>query len=483
MPDVSSRLLPMQRLEWLFDEDSIELIDEVRSRPSADGEADRGLNVIGARGRVGGRPVAAYAQDQRISGGSVGQREADMIVTVLRHAREAQIPVVGFIESGGARLQDGAGALDGFGRIFFENVALSGRSPQISVITGTSAGGGCYSPALTDFVVMAESASMFLTGPKIVKVALGETVSTEDLGGPGVHERNGVCDFVARGDGAAAELVRELLSYLPAIAGEAAPAFEPEPPHGDGDPAGALPERSRAFYDVRDVIRRLGDGGRFLEVAPRWARNMVVGFTRIDGQAVGVIANQAAYLGGIIDVDASQKGAKFVRTCDRYGIPMMVLVDTPGFMPGTKQEGLGVIRHGAELVRAFAGSTAPRATVILRKAFGGAFITMNSKGLGADAHFSWPGAEIGVMSATGAVEIIHRRELASAPEDPELAERLAQSYAERHLTAYAALELGAIDEVIHPAQTRDRIAEALFGGWSADADVKVRRFERQLSFD
>lgn len=479
LPATPSRLLPLQRLEWLFDEDSLVLIEGDGGRQVRPDEDLRAVNVIGARGRVGGRPVAAYAQDQRISGGSVGVQEADVIVSVLRHAREAQIPVVGFIESGGARLQDGAGALDGFGRIFFENVALSGRSPQISVITGTSAGGGSYSPALTDFVVMAQGASMFLTGPKIVKVALGEVVSSEELGGPDIHQRNGVCDFVAPDDAGAVELVRDLLSYLPSTAGDGVPLTEAEPPFGDGDPAAALPERSRAFYDIRKVIRRLSDGGRFLEVSPRWARNMVVGFARLEGQSVGVIANQPGHLGGIIDVDASQKGAKFVRTCDRYGIPMVVLVDTPGFMPGTKQEGLGVIRHGAELVRAFAGSTAPRATVILRKAFGGAFITMNSKGLGADAHFSWPGAEIGVMSATGAVEIIHRRTLAEAPDDPELATRLAETYAEAHLSGAAALELGAIDEVIDPAQTRQRLAEALFDAWA----LAPRRSVRSLSLD
>jgi len=409
-----------------------------------------------------------------MSGGSVGMAEAELIVAVLRHGRDAQVPVVGFLESAGARLQDGAGALAGFGRIFFENVALSGRAPQISVITGTSAGGGCYSPALTDFVVMADGASMFLTGPKIVRHALGEVVSTEALGGAQVHQKNGVCDFVADSDEDAIELVRELLGYLPQNMTEPAPPTIVESPLGDGDPSVALPKRSRAFYDVRDLIRRIVDGGRFLEVAPRWARNMVCGFARLEGQSIAVIANQAAYLGGIIDVEASQKGAKFVRTCDRYGIPLLVLVDTPGFMPGSRQETLGVIRHGAELVRAFAGATSPRATVIVRKAFGGAFITMNSKGLGADASFSWPDAEIGVMSASAAVEIIHRRKLIEAPDDPALAGRLADTYAEQHLSARAALELGAIDEVIDPTETRERVADALFDAWAVDKARSVR---------
>jgi acetyl-CoA carboxylase carboxyltransferase component len=470
---------PLQRLEWLFDEDSMELIEPEpgwRERLRAGG---REVNVIGARGRVCGRPAAAYAQNSKLAGGSVGLAEAELILSVLRYARESQIPVVGFLESAGARLQDGAGALAGFGRIFFENVALCGRSPQISVITGTSAGGGCYSPALTDFVVMSDGASMFLTGPKIVKHALGEVVTTEALGGAQVHQKNGVCDFVAEGDEDAVALVRELLSYLPPSVTEPAPPVPSEPPLGDGDPSAALPERSRAFYDVRHVIRRIVDGGRFLEVAPRWARNMVCGFARLEGQSVAVIANQAAFLGGIIDVEASQKGAKFVRTCDRYGIPMLVLVDTPGFMPGSKQEMQGVIRHGAELVRSFAAARAPRATVILRKAFGGAFITMNSKGLGADAAFSWPGAEIGVMSASAAVEIIHRRALEEAQGDEQVAAGLAQRYAEQHLSAQAALQLGAIDDVIEPTETRERVAAALFDRWT----VRQTRSVRSLSLD
>jgi acetyl-CoA carboxylase carboxyltransferase component len=428
------------------------------------------VGVLGACGRVGGRPVVCYAQDSSIAGGSVGVAEAAVIVRALRHGQIARVPVVGFLESAGARLQEGAAALGGFGRIFFENVALSGRAPQISVITGTSAGGGCYSPALTDFVVMTRNASMFLTGPKIVRRALGEDVSSHDLGGSHVHERNGLCDLVAATDQEAATLVRELLGYLPQNDLQRAPSRAPEPP-APGDPGSVLPAGSRSYYDVRDVIARVVDGGRFREIFSRWARNIVVGFARLEGHPVAVIANQARHLGGVIDVEASQKGAKFVRTVDTYGLPLAVFVDTPGFMPGTRQEGSGVIRHGAELVRAFAAATSPRATVILRKAFGGAFITMNSKDLGADAAFSWPGAEIGIMSPSSAIEIIHRRQLLEADSSELVADALTRRYAEEQLTPDAALRPGAIDAVIEPAETRSRLVAALVQQERADHDL------------
>jgi acetyl-CoA carboxylase carboxyltransferase component len=453
------RRLASQRLESLCDPGTLELI----------ALAGDSANVVAGFGLVSGVLVACYAQDSSVAGGSVGRAEAELITEVLRRSRHAGSPVVGFLESAGARLQDGAAALAGFGRIFSENVALSGRAPQISVITGTAAGGGCYSPALTDFVVMNNRSSMFLTGPKIVKHALGEEVSASDLGGVGVHERNGVCDFVADGDVEAIMLVRELLGYLPRNAHERPRIADSEPPHGDGDPTAPLPDRSRSFYDVREVIRRLVDGGRLLEVAPRWARNLVVGFARLEGHPVAVVANQARHLGGIIDVAGSQKGAKFVRTCDAFGLPLLVLVDTPGFMPGTRQEQAGVIRHGAELVRAFAAARVPRATVILRKAFGGAFITMNSKDLGATVAFSWPNAEIGIMSADAAVEIIHGRELAGSSSRHTRAEYLARRYAEEHLSAQAAVRRGAIDALIDPRDTRERVAAALLGPRAADA--------------
>ena len=442
-----------ERLEWLCDPHSLEPL-EPASMP-----ADTEVGVHAAWGRVAGRTILCYAQDSSISAGSVGVPEAEVIVRALRHSRQVGVPLVGFMESAGARLQEGAAALGGFGRIFFENVALSGRAPQISVITGVSAGGGCYSPALTDFVVMTDKASMFLTGPRIVKRALGEDVTTAALGGTRVHARNGVCDFVAGDDRSAIGLLRELLGYLPQNASEAPPPIAPEAPTGE-DPAGVLPARSRNYYDVRELIGRLVDGGRFREVSERWARNMVVGFARLEGHTVAIIANQARHRGGVIDVAASQKGRKFVRTCDAFGIPMLVLVDTPGFMPGSREEAAGVISHGAELVRAFAGASAPRVTVIVRKAFGGAFITMNSKDLGADASFCWPDAEIGIMSPEAAVEIIHGRRLRRI-RGADVRELLARRYAEDSLTAQAAVACGAVDAVIQPAQTREHVVRAL----------------------
>ncbi len=411
-----------------------------------------------------------------MAGGSVGVAEAEVVVRALRESRDAGIPVVAFLESAGARLQEGAAALGGFGRIFTENVASSGHVPQISVITGISAGGGCYSPALTDFVVMTRKASMFLTGPRIVKQALGEDVTASALGGVRVQQRNGVCDFVADDDHVAIALTRELLGYLPQSASERPHRRPAEPPAGD-PPDAWVPHRRRSFYDVRTVIGALVDGGRFLEVAPRWARNLVVGFARLEGHAIGVVANQAKHLGGVIDVDASQKGAKFVRTCDAFGVPLLVLVDTPGFMPGTRQESAGVIRHGAELLHAFAATSCARVTVILRKAFGGAFITMNSKDLGADAAFAWPAAEIGIMGPRAAIEIVHRRQLLDATAPEQEAAVLARRYAEAHLSADTAARLAVIDSVIEPAETRRRVATALLNGsWSAD--TRSRRFAR-----
>ena len=384
---------------------------EVASRHM--GEKTRaGDGVVGGAGRIEGRPVFCYAQDAGYMGGSLGEAHADTIVRVIRLAGRAGAPVVGFVESGGARMQEGIGALGGYGRVFRETVALSGRVPQVSIVTGLSAGGGAYSPALTDFIVMTRAASMFLTGPKVVHDALGEDVTAAELGGTRVHQRNGVCHFVAETDAGAALLARELLGYLPQTSGSA-PAARPAGDRMARDPGPVVPAEARSVYDVRDVARRVLDDGALLEVAPGWARNIVTGFGRLDGRTVGLIANQPRYLGGVLDAASSQKGARFVGKCNAFGIPLVVLVDTPGYMPGVRQEGAGVIRHGAALVHAFAEARVPKVTVVLRKAYGGAFITMNSKDLGADFVFAWPQAEIGVMGARPAVGIIHRRELGS----------------------------------------------------------------------
>jgi acetyl-CoA carboxylase carboxyltransferase component len=344
--------------------------------------------------------------------------------------------------------------------VFHRTVKLSGRVPQIAVVSGLSAGGGAYSPALTDWVVMTEESSMFLTGPGVVREALGEDVDADQLGGARVHQRNGVCHFVAADDAASTRLARELLGYLPSHSATVPPRALPEPAPGR-DPSHQVPAEGRRVYDVREVIRCLVDGGQLLEVAAGWARNLVTAMARVDGRVVGVIANQPRYLGGVLDAASSEKGARFVSKCDAFGIPLLVLVDTPGFMPGTRQESAGVIRHGAGLVHAFAQARVPRVTLITRKAFGGAFITMNSKDLGADYVFAWPQAEIGVMGATPAVGVIHRRQLAAAA-DPE-AERahLADHYARTQLRAQVAADTGYVDELISPSQTRARLSWAL----------------------
>ncbi len=369
--------------------------------------------------------------------------------------------MVGFVESGGARLQEGHAALAGYGRIFRASVELSRRVPQISVVTGVSAGGGAYSPALTDFVVMTESARMFLTGPRVVEAALGERISMDELGGPDVHSRNGVCQLVAGDDADAARLARRLLEHLPRRIGErvpvaAAPGLEPM---GE-DPSAPVPAEARRVYDVRDVIDAIVDADSALELSGSWARNMVTALARIDGRSVGVIANQPRRLGGVIDAPAAEKAALFVDACNRFGLPLVVLVDTPGFMPGARQERGGVIRHGASLLRAFAAASVPKLTVVLRKAYGGAVITMNSKDLGADLVFAWPQAEIGIMAARQAVGIVHRREL-EASADASRAGELAAEYAEQHLGAVSAAAAGFVDEVIEPASTRARLAWAL----------------------
>ncbi len=449
---------PLAQLEALCDPGSFRPLRSGVSSARLGDRATPGDGVVAGAGEVGGRPVFCYSQDPTFLGGSLGEVHADTIVRLLRMAGDAGAPVVGFVRSGGARLQEGHAALAGYGRIFRASVELSRKVPQISVVSGISAGGGAYSPALTDFVVMTAESRMFLTGPKVVQEAMGEEISMEDLGGPRVHGRNGVCHLVADDADGAIAATRHLLGLLPQSIGTPPQLLEPVAPDGR-DPGLTVPAEQRKVYDVRDVAASILDAGSFLELSPRWAPNMVTAIARLEGRSVGLVANQPRAMGGVIDAAASEKAALFVASCDRFGLPLVVLVDTPGFLPGKRQEEAGVIRHGASLLRAFAGASVPKVTLVLRKAFGGAAITMNSKDLGADVVFSWPGAQIGIMAARQAVGIVHHRALNE--EGGPSHEELADAYAAEHLTAPAAAASGWVDEVIDPAWSRDRLGWAL----------------------
>jgi acetyl-CoA carboxylase carboxyltransferase component len=449
---------PIGQLQMLCDPGTFRPLRSGVSSLRLGERATPGDGVASGAGEITGRPVFCYAQDPAFLGGSLGEVHADTIVRLMRMAGDAGAPVVGFVRSGGARLQEGHAALAGYGRIFRASVELSRKVPQISILSGVSAGGGAYSPALTDFVVMTKDSRMFLTGPKVVQEAMGETISMEDLGGPRVHGRNGVAHLIAEDTADAVAQTRHLLTLLPQAIGR------PLPPHiavdADGtNPGDAVPLEPRKVYDVRDVAAATLDQGSFLELSPRWAPNMVTALARLEGRPVGLIANQPRNMGGVIDAAASEKAALFVEDCDRFGLPLLVFVDTPGFLPGKRQEEMAVIRHGAALLKAFAGASVPKVTLVLRKAFGGAAITMNSKDLGADVVFSWPNAQIGIMAARQAVGIVHGRALreGGGPSRDELAD----AYAAEHLTAPAAAASGWVDEVIDPAASRESLAWAL----------------------
>ena len=411
--------------------------------------------VVVATGRVAGRRIACYAHDSARRAGSVGAVEAQAIEQLLERAERDRAPVVGFVASAGARVDEGLPALDGFARIFRRIVDYRGRALQVTVVCGPSAGGGCYAPALGDIVVMTGAAAMFLTGPTVVAAALGERTTAEQLGGSRVHARNGVCDLVAADDAAAVALVRDLLTYFAPVALAAPVAPE------RGDPGTALPPGAQTGYDVRDVLAGVLDSGSLLELAPRWAPNLLTGLGRLAGRPIGVLANQPLRLGGVLDGHACEKAVRFVSLCDAHGLPLAVFVDTPGFMAGARQEEVGIIRRGAELVRTFASASIPRVTIVLRKAYGGAYIAMNSRALGADAVFAWHGAELGVMGPHGAVELIHRRRLATARDRTTARERLAAAYARDRLGADRALAGGSVDGVIASYETRACLLEAL----------------------
>jgi len=437
------QLAARARLELLFDAGTY--------RPIRSAVGD---GVLSGSGRVQGRAVVAWAQDGTFKGGSLGASGGETIARTIERAEALGVPVVGFPHSGGARLQEGVAALTAYAAIF--RAQAQATVPMISVVSGPCAGGAAYSPALGDFVVMTADAVMFLTGPKIIERVTREVISASDLGGPKVHGANGVSHLVARDDVHAAELVRELLTFLPDRLGKGTPLVPPADAPGE-DPGDVLPESARKVYDVREIAQRILDRGTFFELSPRWARNLVVGFGRVEGRAVGVIANQPKHLGGCLDAASAEKGAWFVDLCDRFGIPLVVLADTPGFLPGATQEQAGVLRHGASLLRAFGRASVPRVTVTLRQAYGGAHIVMNSRDLGATLTLAWPGARIGVMGARQAVELVRRREIEAGAD----ASMLADAYEAEHLPVRVAAAAGFVDEVVAPSETRDRIAHVL----------------------
>jgi len=444
-------MTPLERLLALCDPQSLQVIRSSIEPATPLRDELPGDGVVAAAGRVAGRPVFCYAQDGRCAGGSLGAAGGWTIVRVLQLAEKARCPVIGFVESAGARIQEGIAALGAYARIFHSIVALHHRVPQISIVCGASAGGGAYAPALTDFVVMTRRSAMFLTGPAVVRASIGEEATIDELGGPSVHTRNGVCQLVADDERHAAALARQLLAYLPQRAGGSLASAPPGDAPLAASVASVVPEDRRRVYDMAEVVERLVDGGSALELSPRWARNILTAFARLEGQPVGVVATQPRHLGGVIDAAGAHKATRFVDLCAAFGVPLVVLVDTSGFMPGTKQEAVGVIHYGAGLIRAFSEARVPRLTVVLRKAYGGAYITMNCKELGAQFAFAWPQAEMGVMAPTAASTVVEQASLPNGGGPPRA----------EHLSAAAAARRGYIDEVIEPASTRERLCWAL----------------------
>jgi acetyl-CoA carboxylase carboxyltransferase component len=463
----AGKLTARERLEAFFDPGTFTEIDPfVVHRVEKFGLAERrvpGDGVVTGWGEVGGRAVCAFAQDATVFGGALGEAHALKIAKVMETARKAGVPIVGINDSGGARIQEGVSSLAGYGEVFFRNVLLSGVIPQISLVLGPCAGGAVYSPAITDFIVLARgTGQMFITGPDVVRAVTGEEVSMEALGGADAHaERSGVSHFTVSSDREAVDLARRLLSYLPLNNLEEPPPAEPVEPAASAaeELSRVVPEDANAPYDAHEVIARVFDPGSVLEVQAAWAQNLLVGFARLAGRVVGVVANNPAVLAGTLDINASTKGARFVRFCDAFNIPLVTLVDVPGFLPGTAQEHGGIIRHGAKLLYAYAEATVPMLTVILRKAYGGAYDVMCSKHLGGDLNLAWPTAEIAVMGADGAVSILFRRDLEQATPSERDAERhrLSEEYRREFLNPYLAAERGYIDDVIDPAETRARL--------------------------
>jgi len=462
------KLTARERLETLLDKGSFQEIDQfVKHQSSGFGVEEKrplGDAVVTGHGTIDGRPIFVFAEDFTVFGGSLSKVVADKICKILDMALDTGTPVIGLKDSGGARIQEGISSLDGYGRIFERNVRASGVIPQISVIMGPCAGGAVYSPALTDFVIQVDQTShMFITGPDVIKAVTGEEVTMEELGGALTHaSKSGVTHFVYPTGQDALEAVRYLMSFLPRNNMELPPFFSPtdRPDRIDDELDSIIPDSPSQPYDIIQVLEIVLDGHEFFEVHEHWAKNIVIGFGRLDGHTVGVVANQPAFLAGTLDITASEKAARFVRFCDAFNIPIVTFVDVPGFLPGVDQEHNGIIRHGAKLLYAYCEATVPRLTVITRKAYGGAYLVMNARGIRADLVFAWPSAEIAVMGAQGAVNIIHRRELSQDDGETRRAELIAD-YEDKFNNPYVAAELGLVDEVIEPRETRYKLIRAL----------------------
>ena len=464
-----------ERITELLDQGSFVELDEfVRHRTHAFGMENKrpyGDAVVTGTGTIHGRQVAVYAQDFTIFGGSLGEVAGEKIIKVMELAMRTGVPIIGMLDSGGARIQEGVVALGKYGEIFRLNTRASGVIPQISIIMGPAAGGAVYSPALTDFVVMVDKTSqMFVTGPDVIKTVTGEDVGMEELGGAHTHNtRSGVAHYLADDEDDAIDYVRTMLGYLPDNNMAELPVYETEFEFETTDADRALnaviPDSPNQPYDIHTVIEGLLDHGEFLEVQPLFAPNIVIGFGRIEGRSVGIIANQPSQMAGTLNIDAGEKASRFVRFCDAFSIPIVTLVDVPGYLPGTDQEWTGVIRRGAKLLYAYAEATVPLVTVILRKAYGGAYIVMGSKQLGADVNLAWPTAEIAVMGGQGAVNILYRGEIKRAAEAGEdvaaVRTKLATEYTYNVASPFLAAERGELDGIIEPAQTRVSIAKAL----------------------
>jgi acetyl-CoA carboxylase carboxyltransferase component len=462
------KMTARERIEYLLDEGSFQELDMLaRSRAAGLSEDKRPYTdgVITGFGTVDGRRICLFSQDATVNGGSLGEVFGEKIHKVMDLAASLGVPVVGINDGGGARVQEGVVGLHYYGGIFRRNVESSGVVPQISVVMGSCAGGAVYSPAITDFIFMVDGSShMFITGPDVVKTVTGEEVTLEELGGAMSHAtKSGVASFVAPDERSCLDEVRYLLSFLPPNNLEDPPveAGSDDPDRGTPELVELMPASPNQPYDMKRVITSVVDEGEFLEVHAHWAMSITCGFARIDGRVVGVVGNQPAVLAGVLDIDSSEKAARFVRTCDAFNIPLVTFVDVPGFMPGTDQEYGGIIRHGAKLLYAFCEATVPRIQVITRKAYGGAYVVMNSKSIGADLAFAWPSAELAVMGPQGAVEIVYRRELAEAPDPEARRSELVEEYTERYANPYVAASRGYVDDVIDPAETRRVLVRSL----------------------